>query len=222
VKGWDALEAEVARIIAESPEPFAAETTSQINDFLKYIRGRTTIPEVTDNPYRTTLRVMWGPTLEFEVYGDHLEIYEFREGATDIRHVPHAAGEPFPPEVEAALPPRAEISRVHETLNGVVAPPRRTMTSLPQGRDKLFWLMDLLMVEHHDAGTFCREFERTFNFEVDMTTLSDAERKAFSALFDKVVWYSPYPVERQVVPNYQSGAQIREAVREARRVLGLS
>jgi hypothetical protein len=44
---------------------------------------------------------------------------------------------------------------------------------------------------------------------------------ALSALFDKVVWYSPYSYERQVVPNYQSGAQIRKAVREARRVLGL-
>jgi hypothetical protein len=96
------------------------------------------------------------------------------------------------------------------------------MTSLPQGRDKLFWLMDLLMVEHHDAGTFCKEFERTFNLEVDKTTLSDAEREAFSALFDKVVWYSPYSGDRKVIPSYQSGAQIREAVRETRRVLGVS
>jgi hypothetical protein len=48
-----------ARIIAESPKPFAAETTSQINDFLKYIRGRTTtIPEVMGEMKGSGARMM--------------------------------------------------------------------------------------------------------------------------------------------------------------------
>jgi len=96
------------------------------------------------------------------------------------------------------------------------------MTSLPLGRDKLYWLMDLLMADHHDAGTFCKEFERTYNFETDKAALSDAERVAFSELFAKVVRYSPFPDERQAVPTYQGGAEIREAVRVARRVLRAS
>jgi hypothetical protein len=95
------------------------------------------------------------------------------------------------------------------------------VTSLPQGRDKLYWLMNLLLTDHHDAGTFCKEFERAYNFEVDKITLSDPERKAFAALFERVVWYSPYPDERKIVPKYQSGAQIREAVRDTRRALDL-
>jgi hypothetical protein len=96
------------------------------------------------------------------------------------------------------------------------------MTSLPQGREKLYWLMDLLLADHHDAGTFCKEFERAYNFEVDKASLSGAERRAFSELFDLAVLYSPYPEERKLVPQYRSGAQIRDVVRQTRRMLGVS
>jgi hypothetical protein len=79
--------------------------------------------------------------------------------------------------------------------------------------------MDLLMADHHDAGTFCREFERTYNLEIDKTQLTDVEREAFSKLFDKIAWYSPFPHERQAIPRYLSGAQIRQAVGETRSAL---
>ena len=88
---WDAVEAEVARIIAESPKPFTVETVAQIDDFLKYLRGRTIVPEVAKG-YWSTLRVMWDHTslgpLEIEVHGGHLEIYRFREnGEGNGRHL---------------------------------------------------------------------------------------------------------------------------------------
>jgi len=56
---------------------------------------------------------------------------------------------------------------------------------------------------------------------VDKVTLSDAQWKAFSALFNEVVWYSPYPDELKVIRSCQSGGQIREPVRETRRMLGV-
>ena len=101
---WAAFEAEVARIISENPEPIAADTKDQVSDFLKLIRGRTRIPDdIGVNRYRSSLCISWD-VLQFELYGDHLEIYRFRNLATDIQHFPHLAGEPFPAEVEAALP----------------------------------------------------------------------------------------------------------------------
>ncbi|MDP1965878.1 MAG: hypothetical protein Q8K93_27185 [Reyranella sp.] len=100
---WTAVETEVARIIAESPKPFTAETVSQIDDFLKYIRGRTTVPEVAKG-YWSTLRVMWGKTLEIEVFGDRFEIYKFWDGGSDIRYILHVPGEPFSADLDAELP----------------------------------------------------------------------------------------------------------------------
>src|SRR5258707_989743 len=44
---WATVEAEVARIIAESSEPFTAATVAQIKDFLTCIRGRTPVPPRT-------------------------------------------------------------------------------------------------------------------------------------------------------------------------------
>jgi hypothetical protein len=130
---------------------------------------------------------------------------------------PKAQSERF---LQAAREHECELDEAtfDETLRKVFPP--INMTSLPQGRDKLYWLMDLLMTDHHDVGTFCKEFERTYNFETDRSTLTDSERAAFSALFDKVVVYSPFPDERAIVPGYQTGEQIREAVREAKRLLG--
>ncbi len=104
MRDWAAFEAEVARIIAENPEPIATDTKDQVSDFLTFIRGRTPIPnDVGVNRYRSSLCISWD-RLEFELYGDHLEIYRYGNPAIDIRHVPHMAGEPFPAEVEAALP----------------------------------------------------------------------------------------------------------------------
>jgi hypothetical protein len=96
------------------------------------------------------------------------------------------------------------------------------LSEQPQGREKLYWLMSLLAADDHDAGTFCKEFERTYNFEVDRTILTPTERDVFKSVFDKVCWYSPFPDERKKIPQYVSGEQIRTVVREAQTTLGVS
>ena len=69
-------------------------------------------------------------------------------------------------------------------------------------------------------GTFCTQFEHTYNFDVKMATLSPSERLAFGGIFEQVIWYSPYPDEQAKIPHYRSEDQIREAVRNAIVLLG--
>jgi hypothetical protein len=92
---------------------------------------------------------------------------------------------------------------------------------LPTGRAKLYWLIDLYASGHHDVGTFCKEFERAYNLEVDRSELSGKEQKVFAELFEKVVLYSPFPSELATVPIYQSAAQIAAAVTATRSKLSL-
>jgi hypothetical protein len=87
---------------------------------------------------------------------------------------------------------------------------------LPTGKARLYWLINLYASGHLDVGTFCKEFEHTYNFEVDKSALSGREREAFAELFEKVVLYSPFPNELATVPFYQSAAQIAAAVTATR------
>jgi hypothetical protein len=100
---WATVEAEVARIIAESSEPFTAATVAQIKDFLTYIRGRTPVPMVAKG-YWSTLNVWWDEPLQIEIFGDRFEVYKFRDRRTEIRAVYHVAGDPFPPDFDIDLP----------------------------------------------------------------------------------------------------------------------
>jgi hypothetical protein len=55
---------------------------------------------------------------------------------------------------------------------------------------------------------FCDAFEVCFNEAVDTHMITDVDIRIFQKLFDKVVWYSPYPDERARVPNYVSEDEI--------------
>lgn len=59
---------------------------------------------------------------------------------------------------------------------------------------------------------FCENFERLYNFELDRKSLSEKQKGAFADLFNKVVWFSPYSKEREVVPYYLSEAEILHSV----------
>ncbi len=108
VDGWAVIEAEIARIVAASDEPFSSELLAQASDFLMFIRGRYPIPEVGKG-YWSTIRFMWdtkwlGPD-EVEVFGDHIEIYRFFDQRIEIRHVDHIPGQPFALDVLTIRPP---------------------------------------------------------------------------------------------------------------------
>jgi hypothetical protein len=112
VDDWSSVEAEVDRIVAESDPPFTAETIAHVGDFLKYLRERTAAPKV-GRGYWPTLNIWWehaaatspATTAQFEVFARKIEIYQFQGGHVEgIQEIPHVAGEPFPQEIEAALP----------------------------------------------------------------------------------------------------------------------
>jgi hypothetical protein len=83
---------------------------------------------------------------------------------------------------------------------------------LPVGRAKLYWLIRLYVSRHHDVATFCKEFETTYNFEVNKSELTSVEAAAFRDLFDRVVLYSPFERDLREYPAYQSAQQIERAV----------
>lgn len=64
---------------------------------------------------------------------------------------------------------------------------------------------------HLEVTSFCDQFEKMYNLDLDKGVLSPVEAEAFRVLFDKIVWYSPYPEERAQIPNYVDEGEIRRA-----------
>lgn len=62
-----------------------------------------------------------------------------------------------------------------------------------------------------DTAGFCDQFEQTYNLDLDRKTLTQIEAESFGALFEKVIWYSPYPKERAQISNYVGEAEVRKA-----------
>ena len=90
-------------IAARFGAAFDPATIANARDFLALVRDSCPVPEIA-NGYWNSFRFMWGTTHEFEVFGDHVEIYLFYNQRTDIQHHARKPGEPFSQEVIAALP----------------------------------------------------------------------------------------------------------------------
>jgi hypothetical protein len=90
---------------------------------------------------------------------------------------------------------------------------------LATARKRLHDLVRRLREKKLSVRSFCSQFEHIYNLELDKAELSDAEAQAFAALFDKVVWYSPYEDERKEIPNYLGDDEIIQAVRDAETIL---
>jgi isopenicillin-N epimerase len=102
VDSWEAVESEAERVIAEHNATLGVQTASQIREFLRHIRGRTPVPEVGPGYWRTSLSVSWS-NRAVEIFGDHLEVYRFCDGATHIEHLAHAPGMALPAALQAEL-----------------------------------------------------------------------------------------------------------------------
>jgi hypothetical protein len=105
---WTAVETEIDRIISQSvDEPFDQSTIANIREFVMFAREHCPVPEIGKG-YWSTVCFSWKttPPLDVEVFGDRFEVYRFYDGRTDIRHVKHSAGGPFPQELVVDLPSR--------------------------------------------------------------------------------------------------------------------
>jgi len=79
-------------------------------------------------------------------------------------------------------------------------------------------LRELIRLLREGAVTveeFCRDFETTYNLRVEKAQLSEPEAAAYAALFEKVIWYSPFPEERKRIPNYLGEKEILDAALSA-------
>jgi hypothetical protein len=84
---------------------------------------------------------------------------------------------------------------------------------------RLYWLLRSYCEGNIDSKSFCDAFEMAFNYEVDKSQLSAREHAIFKALFDEVVYFSPFPEEIKIFPLYRSSAQIGIAARKAQEEL---
>lgn len=92
----------------------------------------------------------------------------------------------------------------------------------PQARERLLKLLRLELGKDIGYDEFRCEFEDAFNFGLDKALVSAQEFQIFQQLFDKVVWYSPFPHERAAIPNYIGEIEMEVAVAEARRDLRIA
>ena len=84
---------------------------------------------------------------------------------------------------------------------------------------ELYRLIARLLQGDLATAAFCDAFERIYNLELNRDALTAGEREAFAALFEEVVYYSPFAADRATYPGYRDDAQIRAAVTRARHVL---
>ncbi len=92
----------------------------------------------------------------------------------------------------------------------------------PQAWERLLKIINLKLGTDIGYDDFRIEYEDAFNFGLDKKAVSSYEFSVFQRLFDKVVWYSPFPEERLKIPNYIGEAEMEAAVAEARRDLEIA
>ena len=61
---------------------------------------------------------------------------------------------------------------------------------------------------------FCDAFENWWNFLVEKSDVNAALHDAYDQLFNIVVWYSPFPEEKEQIINYKSEEEVMEAARK--------
>jgi len=86
-------------------------------------------------------------------------------------------------------------------------------------RGRLHELVNLFVRKGISVQHFCSTFETVYNLELDKAELSPREARAFGALFERIVWYSPIPEERRVIPNYIGEEEVKAAVMETAQML---
>jgi hypothetical protein len=83
-------------------------------------------------------------------------------------------------------------------------------------RTKLHQLIAAYMAGDIDEAALARDFEHAYNFEVDLSSLSERERPVFSRLFDVLGLYSLADLRsRETYRGYKSESDVRTAVTEA-------
>jgi hypothetical protein len=96
--GWDAVQAEIDRLISTSPEPFDQDTVANTQDLLSICRAKSALPAAVGKGYWSTFIFYWS-SFEVEVFASRIEVYHFSDlGPFSIRYEEHRPGNPFTAE----------------------------------------------------------------------------------------------------------------------------
>lgn len=86
-------------------------------------------------------------------------------------------------------------------------------------RERLIWLMALLLGKSMSVDDFCAEYERTWNFQLNEERLSQSESELLKRVFDTVVWYTPVAEDRKNYPGFKSESDVFTVVAEVQQQL---
>jgi len=89
----------------------------------------------------------------------------------------------------------------------------------PGARQKIHHLLRMELGTEIGFDQFRIAFEDLVNFQLDPGSVPTAELLILRALFDVVVWYSPFPDERAEIPTYIGEVEMIAAVEQARHAL---
>lgn len=85
---------------------------------------------------------------------------------------------------------------------------------------RLYQLMDLLLKEQITAPVFCDEFYYCYDLEIDIETLSNVEKLAFSELSKVTSRFSQFNEDHEKYPNgFFTEEELREKIIETMQIL---
>ncbi len=89
-------------------------------------------------------------------------------------------------------------------------------------RGRLLELIEMALSDAISVQDFCDRFETVYNLQLDKSALGPDEAPVLKGVFDKIVWYSPFPEERAKIPHYIGEDDVKTAVAKAAGALGIA
>lgn len=86
-------------------------------------------------------------------------------------------------------------------------------------KEQLYYLIDGVLDGSYQVKTFCTEFTRIYDLEIDYEQLSEAENKVFGDLCEMAGRFSEDEVELKIPNMFFSKESILEKARYAKKVL---
>lgn len=83
-------------------------------------------------------------------------------------------------------------------------------------REKIKYLINGVLNNSYDVETFCDEFTRIYDLEINYKELTDIERKELHDLCEMASRYSGNEYELSIPNMYYSGAEILKKVRSVK------
>ncbi|MDQ8734835.1 magnesium and cobalt transport protein CorA [Paenibacillus sp. LHD-38] len=89
-------------------------------------------------------------------------------------------------------------------------------------KERLYWLIELQRLKKIEMDNFCREFQSTYDHDLEFEELNGQERLLFSELARASSRYSPFEQERILYPNvYTDEEEIERIINKITKLLNI-